>query len=119
MTRLLLVCAVFALAMFAPVQAAAQSNLDGRWHFVLDTPGGDRETDAVFKVDGDQVSGKWDKENVNGSFTDSELELNFEITPEETSEKGTLVVKGRLEGDTITGTWDFGEYKGTFKATRK
>ena len=110
---------MFALAVFAPARGAAQSSLDGRWHFVLDTPGGDREIDVVFKVDGDQVTGKWDKEDVKGSFIENELSLSFEITPEETSEKGTLVVKGKLEGDNITGNWDFGEYKGAFKATRK
>ena len=108
-----------ALAAFAPSRLAAQSNLDGRWHFVLDTPGGDHETDAMFKVDGDQVTGKWDKEDVKGSYADSNLQLSFEITPEETGEKGTLVIKGKVDGDNIAGTWEFGEYKGDFKAARK
>ena len=85
----------------------------------MDTPGGDRETDVVLKVDGDQVSGKWDKEDVKGTFADNDLALSFEITPEEVGEKGILAVKGKLDGDTIAGTWEFGEYKGEFKATRK
>lgn len=119
MLRSLLVCAVFALVLSAPVAAAPSSDLDGRWHFVLETPGGDRDVDVVLKVDGDQVSGKWDKEDVKGMFADNDLQLSFEITPEETGQKGTLAVKGKLDGDTITGTWDFGEYKGNFKAERK
>ena len=80
---------------------------------------GDRETDVVLNVDGDQVSGKWDKDDVKGTFADNDLSLSFEITPEETGEKGTLTVKGKVDGDSITGNWDFGEYKGTFKANRK
>jgi hypothetical protein len=98
---------------------AAQSNLDGRWQFVLDTPGGERDVDVLFKVDGDQVTGKWDKEDLKGSYQGSDLQLSFEITPEETGEKGMLTIRGKVDGDNITGTWEFGEYKGDFKANRK
>jgi hypothetical protein len=107
------------LVLLAPSPAAAQSNLDGRWHFVLDTPGGDREYDVLFKVEGDQVTGKWDKEDLKGTYDNGDLALSFDITPEETGEKGTLVIKGKLDGDSIGGTWEFGEYKGDFKATRR
>src|SRR5947209_17602551 len=117
--RVLVLCAFCALMLFNPFQAAADSNLDGRWQFVLDNPGGDRTTDVLFKVDGDQVTGKWDKEDLKGTYEGNDLQLSFEITPEETGEKGTFVVKGKLDGDNITGTWEFGEYKGDFKATRK
>ena len=73
MFRVLVLCVLCALTLCIPSQLAAQSNLDGRWQFVLDTPGGERDVDVLFKVD----------------------------------------------GDNITGTWEFGEYKGDFKANRK
>jgi hypothetical protein len=119
MLRVLIICVVCAITLCVPSQVAGQSSLDGRWQFVLDTPGGERNADAVLKVDGDQVTGKWDKEDVKGTYQGSDLQLSFEITPEETGEKGTLVIKGKVDGDNITGTWAFGEYNGDFKATRK
>src|ERR1051326_5419697 len=120
MFRALATCVFCALMLLMiPSYAAADSNLDGRWQFVLDTPGGDRNVDVLFKVEGDQVTGKWDKEDLKGTYDGGDLQLSFEITPEETGEKGTLVIKGKLDGDAIAGTWEFGEYKGDFKATRK
>ncbi len=116
---MLVVCVFCALSVLTPLQASAQSNLDGRWQFVLDTPGGERDADVVFKVEGDQVTGKWNQDDLKGTYDNGDLQLSFEITPEETGEKGTLVIKGKLEGDNIGGTWEFGEYKGDFKATRK
>jgi hypothetical protein len=119
MLRALFICVFCAITLFAPSQTHAQSKLDGRWQFVLDTPGGERDVDVLLKVEGDQVTGKWDKEDVKGTYDGGDLQLSFEITPEETGEKGTLVIKGKHEGDNITGTWGFGEYNGEFKATRK
>jgi len=119
MFRVFVLCVLCALTLCTPSQLAAESNLDGRWQFVLDTPGGERDVDVLFKVDGDQVTGKWDKEDLKGSYQGSDLQLSFEITPEETGEKGTLVIKGKVDGDNITGTWAFGEYNGDFKANRK
>jgi hypothetical protein len=115
----LFICVFCAITLFAPSQMNAQSKLDGRWQFVLDTPGGERDVDVLLKVEGDQVTGKWDKEDVKGTYDGGDLQLSFEITPEETGEKGTLVIKGKHDGDNITGTWGFGEYNGEFKATRK
>jgi hypothetical protein len=119
MFRVLVLCVFCAITLFTPPQVAAESKLDGRWQFVLDTPGGEHEADVLFKVEGDQVTGKWNKEDLKGTYDGGDLQLSFEITPEETGEKGTLVIKGKHDGDNITGTWAFGEYNGDFKATRK
>jgi hypothetical protein len=83
-------------AMLATAKTAPAADLAGKWHFVLDTPGGDREVDATFALDGEQVTGKWGDANVAGTFKE-----------------------GKIDADALSGTWEFSEYNGTFKATRK
>jgi hypothetical protein len=108
------ICAIFMSA--APASAAAP-DVTGKWHFVLDTPGGDRESDADFQVDGDKVTGKYGKADVAGTFKDGKMDLAFTIETEEAG-TGTLKLAGTVDGDAITGNWEFTEYNGTFKATR-
>lgn len=103
-------------AMTAP-SAVAQSDVSGKWHFVLDTEGGDRTADPVFQLNGDQVTGKWATADVKGTFSDGKLNLAFPYNSDEAGE-GTLKIKGELKGDTLSGTWEFESYSGAFKATR-
>ncbi len=98
--------------------AAKPADITGQWHFVLDTPGGDRESDADFHLDGDKVTGKYGKADVAGTYTDGKMDLAFTIETDEAG-TGTIKFKGSLEGDIITGDWEFTEYNGTFKAMRK
>ena len=100
-------------------QGAATSNdLTGRWHFTLNTEGGDREVDALFKVDGDQVTGTWDKTDVKGTYKGGDLDLAFPLNSEEAGMTATLKIKGKLKVDKLTGNWEFSEYSGTFIATK-
>ena len=100
-------------------QDAAPPTIDGKWHFVLDTPGGDREVDSEFAVDKDgNVTGKWGNATVAGTFTDGKLNLSFSMTAEETGETGPLKITGKLDQGDLTGNWEFSSYSGTFKASR-
>ena len=117
--------AMFVLLMGAALLVpfgAAKAKVDngtvaGKWHFVLDTPGGDREIDAEFKLDADQVSGKWGPADVKGTFADSKLNLEFAFNSEEAG-PGTMKIKGELVEDAISGDWAFSDYSGQFKAKR-
>jgi hypothetical protein len=73
--------------------------------------------DSDFQVDGDQVSGKFGKTDVKGTFTDGKLNLEFPLNSDEAG-PGTMKIKGELAGDTLTGNWSFQEHDGTFKASR-
>jgi len=94
--------------------------IDGKWHFVMDTPGGDREMDAEFAVDADgKVTGKFADAAVAGSYKDGHMDLEFTMTSEESGETAPLKLTGKLDDtDTLAGDWAFSEYNGTFKATR-
>jgi hypothetical protein len=96
------------------------SAIEGKWHFVMDTPGGDREMEAEFAVDADgKVTGKYGSTDVAGTFKDGHLLLNFQMTSEESGETAALKIDGKLDDTAaLTGTWEFSSYNGTFKASR-
>ena len=117
MRYILAAAALMCLTFLSPVSAASKTDISGKWHFVLQTEGGEREREATFQQDGKKVTGKWADADVQGSFDDGKLDLEFPMTSEEAG-KGTLKIKGQLAQDSLTGTWEFQEYSGTFKATR-
>ncbi len=107
------------LALTVPLALGQKAavTLAGKWQFVLNTEGGDRTIDATFEQDGKNVTGKFGKSDVKGTFSDGELNLEFPVDSEEAG-PGTMKLTGELAGDALTGKWDFQEYNGTFKATR-
>lgn len=122
MKRLILVVIVMlgAVLLTRTAVSAADAGITGKWHFVMDTPGGDREMDAEFAVDPDgKVTGNYNKTAVAGTFKDGKMDLSFEMTSEESGETGPLKLVGKVDdAGTLTGTWEFSSYAGTFKAMR-
>jgi hypothetical protein len=121
---LVIAAAVVCIAIGRPnLQAQTttqQSGIDGKWHFVLETPGGEREVDADFTVDNDgNVTGKWGSADATGTYKDGKLSLNFQFTSDEVGITDAMKIDGKLdETAALTGDWAFSEYNGTFKATR-
>jgi hypothetical protein len=115
-----IICLAAALVLARPTVKADDTGINGKWHFVLDTPGGDREMDAEFAVDPDgKVTGKFDKTDVAGTFKDGQMNLNFELTSEEAGETAPMKIVGKLdETAALSGTWEFSSYSGSFKAIR-
>ena len=109
-----------AQATNAQTANASNAGINGKWHFVMDTPGGDREVDAEFTVDADgRVTGKYGITDVAGTYKDGKLDLNFQMTSEESGQTAALKLVGKLdETAALVGTWEFSDYNGTFKATR-
>ena len=57
---------VIGSALLAPFGAAQDKQapaptVTGKWHFTLQTEGGDRVVEASFQQDGDKVTGKWEQ----------------------------------------------------------
>ena len=97
----------------------AVADPSGTWTFTMDTPGGERTAAVILKLDGDKVTGTWDGQELQGSYKDDKLDLEFPFTSQESGQKATLKIAGRMEADVLSGNWTFGEYGGTFKASRK
>ncbi len=108
------------LSVFAFLAHAADSGVTGKWNFVLDTEGGERQAPAEFGLDGQNVTGNFGGTEVKGTFADNKLELKFPFESEEVG-KGTLVFKGKVDAGALVGDWSFETdaqtYTGTFKAT--
>jgi hypothetical protein len=103
----------------APANPAADSKINGKWHFVFDTQGGDREFEAEFSVDADgNVTGTWEKAPATGTYKDGHLLMAFDTHSEEAGETATLHLDGKFDdADNLAGNWTFSSYDGTFKAT--
>ncbi len=102
----------------APAPASASTGIAGKWNFVYETEGGDRDNKADFKLAGDQVTGKFGAADVKGTYKDGTLDLAFPFTSDEVGMTSTLKMKGVLKDNKLSGTWTFGDYDGKFTATR-
>lgn len=120
MRKFLVMAAMVFLMMGRPFAQAQDTGINGKWHFVLETPGGDREVDADFTVDGDgNVTGKWGNSDVAGTYKDGKLALDFQFTSEEAGATASMKIDGKLDDTAaLAGDWAFSEYNGTYKASR-
>ena len=117
---LVIAAAMVCLVMGLPIAQAQDMGINGKWHFVLATPGGDREVDADFTVDADgNVTGKWGNSDVAGTYKDGKLALDFQFTSEEVGATAAMKLDGKVDDTAaLAGDWAFSEYNGTYKATR-
>lgn len=117
---LVIAAAMVCLVMGGPLAHAQDTGINGKWHFVLETPGGDREMDADFNVDPDgNVTGKWGSADVAGTYKDGKLALDFQFTSEEAGTTAAMKIDGKLDDTAaLAGNWAFTDYNGTYKATR-
>ncbi len=112
------VCTARPQGVHTQQSAVGTGDLAGKWHFTLNTEGGDREAVAIFKLDGDQVTGKWDATDVKGTYKDGDLDLAFPLNSEEAGMTATFKIKGKLKDGKLVGNWEFSEYSGTFTAAK-
>lgn len=122
MCRTILRSILFAVLFLAALQAA---DLGGRWHFVFDTEAGVREANMALEVKGQEVAGKVygvgseeTATEVKGTFSEGRLTLEFEYYSADAGYKSVVKIQGTLDGDKISGEWQFDQHSGTFTATR-
>jgi hypothetical protein len=117
---LVVAAAVVCLVMGSSYLHAQDAGISGKWHFVLATPGGDREVDADFTVDNDgNVTGKWGPADVVGTYKEGKLALKFPFTSDEVGTTADMSLDGKVDdGGALGGDWVFSEYNGTFQAKR-
>jgi hypothetical protein len=112
--------AMLCFVMGRPFANSQDTGISGKWQFVLETPGGDREVDADLAVDADgNVTGKFGDADIAGTYKDGKLDLNFQFTSAEAGATAAMKIGGKLDGSAaLAGDWEFSSYNGTFKATR-
>jgi hypothetical protein len=117
---LVVVATVVCLLMGGSYLHAQDAGISGKWHFVLATPGGDRDVDADFAVDNDgNVTGKWGNSDVSGTYKEGKMALAFQFTSEEAGTTADMKLDGKMDdAGSLAGDWTFSEYNGTFQAAR-
>jgi hypothetical protein len=115
--------AAFLLAFLTPAQTPVQTappagDISGAWHFVNMADDGPHESDATFKFESGQVTGKWADADVKGTYQDGQLDLEFPFNYAQGGLAGSMHLKGKLAEGKLSGTWEYAGYTGTFTATR-
>ena len=122
MNRLMMVAATLVLAVLVTnVQADDKNNPTGTWKWTPAAGGGGgggkkgtpREMTLKLKLDGDKLTGSMPGRNdtetkiEDGTFKNGEF--SFKITRERNGNKTVTTYKGKVDGDTLSGTITRGE----------
>jgi hypothetical protein len=106
---ILVAAAVVSLAGVADAADEKKADPNGKWKWSVTTKDGQtRETTLSLKLEGEKLTGTITGRNnqetaiEEGAYKDGEL--SFQVTRERNGEKFTTKYKGKVSGDTITGT---------------
>lgn len=118
--RALIVAGLLTAATLAAAPGA-QDVLTGAWTLSFVTPNGGMEASAVFKQDGETLtgtlSGPQGEVPLKGTITGSTFTFTIDVqTPN--GQQLVIDLQGRVEGDAITGTFDFGQGMGDWTGKR-
>lgn len=114
MLSALVLCAAVALAQQAP-------GANGEWDLTINSPQGSRTIKAVFKQEGEKLSGALRSQRgevpIQGTVKGNEVKFSYPYkTPEMEFE---ITMSGTLDGNSIKGTADFGGFaQGDWSAVR-
>jgi hypothetical protein len=104
-----LAAGVLALACVAAVPAASAQDISGAWDVTLTTPQGDQTVEASIKQSGEAISGQLISPlgtvDLTGTLVKDALDVGFTIPVQ--GNVFEIKMKGKVEGDVITGTADF------------
>ncbi len=109
-----LIMAIFCLG--AMITTASAQNAAGDWDVVLNTPGGARNFKAVFKVDGDKLTGELKREGssepgglpIQGKVTGNDIQFSYTVKYQDNDLLITMT--GKVDGDSMSGKADFGGF---------
>jgi hypothetical protein len=94
-------------------------DLNGKWSFVWQTPGGERRSVLTFTAQDDKVEAQFPEgKPVQGTFKDNKLTLDGRLYSSEAGHDGVLRLSGTLTGERLQGTASWDEHQMTFTAQR-
>jgi hypothetical protein len=100
---------VLALALVAAASAAPAQDLTGAWDVTLSTPQGDQTVEANITQAGTAITGQLISPlgtvDLKGTLVENVLDAGFSIPVQ--GNVFEIRMKGKVEGDTISGTADF------------
>ncbi len=108
MKKILSILSVFALALMAAVNVAAQSPAAGDWAVAMNTPGGVRNFTVALKIDGEALTGeiKENKTPLKGTAKGKDVQFGYVVNYN--GNDLAITMTGKIDGDAIKGTVSFG-----------
>ena len=96
------------------------ADLDGRWNFIWQTPGGERRSTLAFKQNSENVEARFPdaKQPITGTFKDGKLSLSGRVFSSEAGEAADFRMDGTLSDGELKGTGGWGEHQLTFTARK-
>lgn len=96
------------------------ADLNGRWNFVWQTPGGERRSTLTFTQNAEKIEAKFPegKEPVTGTFKDGKLSLAGRVYSSEAGEAADFRLDGTLSDGELKGTGGWGEHQLSFTARK-
>jgi hypothetical protein len=108
------------LLMLAAASALFAADLNGRWNFSWQTPGGERRSTLTFTQSFEKVQARFPdaKEPVTGTFRDGKLSLAGSVYSSEAGDAAEFHLEGTLADGELKGTAAWGEHQMTFAAKK-
>jgi hypothetical protein len=96
------------------------ADLNGRWNFAWQTPGGERQTVLRFEQKAEHVEAFFPeaKEPITGTFKDGKLSLSGRVYSSEAGQAADFHLEGTLSDGELKGTGGWGGHQLTFTARK-
>lgn len=107
--------------MIAVATRLLGADLNGKWNFIWQTPGGERRSTLTFKQNAENVEARFPdaKEPITGTFKDGKLSLSGRVFSSEAGEAADFHMTGTLsDGGELKGSGGWGEHQLTFTARK-
>jgi len=96
----------------APTPAAGAVSVAGTWELTVESPMGSRTSDAVFTQNGETLGGKMVSQRgeapLQGTIKGDTVDFNLTINAQ--GQDLTIDYSGKVTGDTMSGTVQFGSF---------
>jgi hypothetical protein len=114
------ICILF---LFAVSLGAQDVNVTGNWEMTITTPRGERTHDIHFEQEGEKLTATWKSmrgQEVTAEGTVKGNEIEWAITRSTPRGKFTMTYTGKIEGDTMSGEVQMGDFGSSeWKAKKK
>jgi hypothetical protein len=98
----------------------AQAGVDGNWTLIFDTPMGSLDASATFKTEGEKLTGTMESQAGSTTFNGTVKGKAIAFVMNISTANGDLSIQmnAEVDGDTLKGTFDFGQGTGTWTGKR-
>ena len=121
MHRRAFILSFIACLALVPMAAAQDADVSGTWTATFTTDGQDHPATLTLKTDGAKATGtiasvQRGETDISGTVQGKTVTLSFTMQGQDGPMP--IAMKGDVDGDTMTGTFDFGQGTGTWTAKR-